>query len=102
MQFIETFNNLLAGFTDEHDPVRECFNPADYGYRKATDGWLDWSRVDAHEAAREARDSRAMELIAQGYQIKTDRFNCEVHRRGQGAHLPRFDHKVTMFILEAN
>ena len=50
--------------------MQEIYTGIDYGFEWTDDGWYKWDMVAGQKAALAARNARAKELRAQGYQVR--------------------------------
>lgn len=79
------------------------FSPTKYNFKWTEDGWYEWDYDAAHKAALKARDARARELKAKGYEEvrKSSQRDCLMSLGGIGTQYPHIELVVTVYRLEA-
>jgi hypothetical protein len=77
----------------------QTFNPADFAFEWTPD-WYDWDSAAAHNMARDARDTEAKRLKAQGFRVKKwSSPNQLITRGGIGTPHPEIDMVVTVYCV---
>ena len=76
------------------------FNPVDYGFQFTPDGWYKFDSAAAHKAAMKARNARAKELRAAGYQVRAFTLGSQlISMGGIGSGRPHIEVVVSAYYL---
>lgn len=77
-----------------------AFSPIDYGFKFTADGWYQFDSAAAHKAAMKARNARAKELRAAGYQVRAFTMSGQlITRGGIGSGKPQIEVVVSCYYL---
>ncbi len=77
------------------------FSPTKYNFKWTEDGWYKWDRKAAHSAALKARNARAKELKAKGYEVrKSSQQDCLMSLGGIGTEHPHIELIVTIYRVD--